>query len=200
MSAINKLDPYTAQAQNNTMTPQEKISGLKEIIKATKTAMLTTRSVDGQMHSRAMNPVAADSETQLTLTFIANNVSHKFEEIQNDSHVNISFLDPSTTNWASFSGKANIIENRDEIKKHWSSATSAWFGDLGDGVHKGDSNDPRISLIQVVPNEIRYWKTNKGKIGRELEVGVDAMIGRTAIPGELRTITEDEINLNQCLH
>ena len=59
-------------------------------------------------------------------------------------------------------------------------STSAWFDDLGDGVHKGDSNDPRISLIQVVPNEIRYWKINKGKIGS---------------PGELRTITQDEVSV-----
>ena len=69
------LDPYTSQAQNNEHTLQEKIDGnivsllsrhcltvyiigLKEIIKSTKTAMLTTRSADGQFHSRAMNPVA----------------------------------------------------------------------------------------------------------------------------------------------
>src|SRR6266567_1093891 len=77
--------------------------------------------------------------------------------------------------------------------------TSAWFGDLGDGVHKGDSNDPRISLIQVVPNEIRYWKTNKGRIGRSLEVGVGALTGRTASPGELRTITQDEVNISIAL-
>ncbi|KIM45383.1 hypothetical protein M413DRAFT_442053 [Hebeloma cylindrosporum] len=141
--------------------------------------MLTTRSADGQMHSRAMNPVAPDSETQLTLTFIANNVCHKFEEIQNDSHVNVSFLDPSTTNWASFSGHAKIINDREEIKKHWSST---------------------VSLIQVVPNEIRYWKTNKGKIGRALEVGIDALTGRTASPGELRTITQEDIALTQSLH
>jgi hypothetical protein len=31
----------------------------------------------------------------------------------------------------------------------------AWFGDLGDGVHKGDENDPRISLIEVTPDEVR---------------------------------------------
>jgi len=79
-SSIDKLDPYTAQAPNDTMTPQEKVaglarmltilscllsnlggcffSGLREIIHATQTAMLTTRSADGQIHSRAMNPVS----------------------------------------------------------------------------------------------------------------------------------------------
>ena len=36
-------------------------------------------------------------------------------------------------------------------------STSAWFGDLGDGIHKGDQNDPRVAVIKVVPEEIRYW-------------------------------------------
>ncbi|PPQ84586.1 hypothetical protein CVT25_015789 [Psilocybe cyanescens] len=180
MSNNNNLDPYTAQAQNNDVTPQEKIAGLKEIIKSTETAMLTSRSADGQFHSRAMSPVNP------------NNVSHKFEEIQHDSHVNVSFLNPTTTSWASFSGKAKVIQDRDEIKKYWSTATSAWFGDLKDGVHKGDSNDPRVALIQVIPDEIRYWYPTKGKVGRAIAIGVDAMTGKTSSPGELRTITSDE--------
>jgi len=46
--------------------------------------------------------LVADSETQLTLTFIGNNVSHKFDEIENDSHVNVSFLNPTSTSWASW--------------------------------------------------------------------------------------------------
>ncbi|KAF8160678.1 hypothetical protein B0H34DRAFT_795562 [Crassisporium funariophilum] len=196
----NALDPYTAQAQNNDITPQEKINGLKEIIKSTQTAMLTTRSADGQFHSRAMVPVAPDKDTQLTLIFIANNVSHKFEEIEHDSHVNVSFLNPDTTGWASFSGKAKVTQDRELIKKHFSVATSAWFGDLKDGVHKGDANDPRVAVIQVVPDEIRYWYPTKGKVGRAMEIATDALTGKTSSPGELRTITKQEISLTEGLH
>jgi hypothetical protein len=29
-----------------------------------------------------------------------------------------------------------------------------WFGDLGDGKHTGDYNDPRVAVIQVVPSEV----------------------------------------------
>ncbi|KAF9010667.1 hypothetical protein BDQ17DRAFT_1397328 [Cyathus striatus] len=189
MTTIATLDPYTAKAENTNLTPQEKINGLKEIIKETHTAMLTTRSADGEMHSRAMTPASPYSDTQLTLAFIANNVSHKFDEIQNDSHVNVSFYDTNTTNWASFSGKAKVTTDHETVKKYWSSSTAAWFGDLKDGVHKGDANDPRVAVIEVVPDEIRYWITTKSKIGRA-----------TSVPGELRTITKDEIQLTQGLH
>lgn len=71
-----KLDPYTTKAENNDLTPQEKIdgeqycekyiwnevftdpncAGLQPIIKASRTGMLTSRSRDGFLHSRAMTP------------------------------------------------------------------------------------------------------------------------------------------------
>lgn len=78
--------------------------------------------------------------------------------------------------------------------------TSAWFGDLKDGVHKGDANDPRVSIIQVTPDEIRYWYPTKGKVGRAVEVGISAVTSKTASSGELRTITKDEVQLTEGLH
>lgn len=74
-------------------------------------------------------------------------------------------------------------------------SSSAWFGDLKDGVHKGDAEDERIALIQVVPEEIRYWHATKGKLGTAVEAGLDAMTGGVTVPGELRTITSDEVRL-----
>jgi len=135
MSTANApLDPYTAQAEKNNVSLQEKINrephsafllliphlllDLKEIIESSKTAMLTTRAEDGQLHSRAMNPLArmsssdnaynhsfmfaAKSDTELTLSFFANNVTHKFDEIEQDPHVNVNFSNFSTTAWASW--------------------------------------------------------------------------------------------------
>jgi len=32
----------------------------------------------------------------------------------------------------------------------------AWFGDLGDGIHDGSGNDPRMALIEVKSNYITY--------------------------------------------
>ena len=71
---------------------------------------------------------------------------------------------------------------------------SAWFGDLGDGVHKGDENDPRVALIEVIPDEIRYWIATRGAVGRTIDIAVSAMTGKGAAPGELRTITKEEVS------
>ena len=61
----------------------------------------------------------AVEHNQVSLIFIGNRVTHKFDEIENDSHVNVSFYDPSTTNWASYAGRARISQDKDLIAKHW---------------------------------------------------------------------------------
>ena len=51
-SANVQLDPYTAhaEAEANTLTPQQKIDGLKHIVKQCKHGMLVTRSKEDVRH------------------------------------------------------------------------------------------------------------------------------------------------------
>ena len=77
---------------------------------------------------------------------------------------------------------------------HSLASLSSWFGDLKDGVHKGDEDDPRVAIIEVIPDEIRYWIATKGSITRALEVGVNTVTGGVSVPGELRTINSSEVS------
>jgi len=57
--------------------------------------------------------------------------------------------DSSTQNWVSITGEATTISNSDpRVKELYSPAIKAWFGDLGDGVHNGTYEDPRMTLIE----------------------------------------------------
>ncbi|CAL1707200.1 unnamed protein product [Somion occarium] len=190
------LDPYSTKAKDSgTHAPHEKVKALHDIVKKVKTGMLTTRSSDGSLHARAMAPAGPFSPHQVCLVFIANNASHKFDEIQNDAHVNVSFYDEHSTSWASYSGIARVSQDKAEIEKHWSHLTSAWFGDLGDGVHTGDQTDPRVSIIEVIPDSIRYWVATGSKVGRAANIATSAITGKAAAPGQLSTITKEEIQL-----
>jgi general stress protein 26 len=80
----------------------------------------------------------ASSETQLSLIFIANNRSHKFEELANESNVNVSFYDNKTTNWASFAGVAKVSQDKELISKHWSSTFVLFFCSSQNCEHKAD--------------------------------------------------------------
>lgn len=78
--------------------------------------MLTTRNPSGDLHSRAMAPA---STSGLVIDFIANGESGKFDELQHDPKVNVSFYDPSSTNWISLAGQAEIVNDKAEIEKLW---------------------------------------------------------------------------------
>lgn len=60
-------------------------------------------------------------------------------------------------------------------------------------MHEGNLNHLRVSIIEVVPDEIRLWYPTKEKVGRAVEIGVSAVTGELAAPGELHTITGDEV-------
>merc|ERR1711939_898601 len=66
----------------------------------------------------------------IDLIFHTNTESGKTNDIDSDSHINISFLN-SSGEWASVSGKASIVTDRDTVKKYYSPALKAWLGDLG---------------------------------------------------------------------
>ena len=82
--------------------------------------------------------------------FLANINSRKFDDIEENKIVNISFLNNSNMDWISLTGEVVTSSNDDpRIQEIHSKMVSAWFGNLGDGVHTGGPEDPRIQLIEV---------------------------------------------------
>jgi general stress protein 26 len=94
--------------------------------------------------------MAVAKRTGPDFLFLANTNSQKFDEIEQNKIVNLTFQNNSNTDWISITGEAVTSSNDDpRIKQVYSKQTSAWFGDLGDGVHTGGPEDPRIKLIEV---------------------------------------------------
>lgn len=84
--------------------------------------MLTTRSPEGLLHARAMSAAGTDG---LVFSFLANTDSGKFDDLTHDEQVNISWSSPSTTNWASAAGKAQVKKDPEAIKPLWNPAVKA---------------------------------------------------------------------------
>lgn len=106
----------------------------------------------------------------------------------------ITFQNSSSQDWVSITGEATTASNDDpRIKDVYSSTISAWFGDLGDGVHNGKAEDPRMALIEVRARYISYWKATVGTLGFLKEVGVATVTGQVADTGVLRELVEEDI-------
>src|SRR5215216_633474 len=93
----------------------KKIDELYELIEDIGTAMFTTRRNDGRLMSRPMatqkrNPIA-------DLWFVTDVESHKLEELEYDSNVNLGYFDTKTREWVSVSGTATISTDRAKIRE-----------------------------------------------------------------------------------
>ena len=86
------------------------------------------------------------------------------------------------------------MTDRDLVKKHYSPSLKAWLGDLGDGVHDGSANDPRIGIIRVKMVTAHYAIASKNLLGRVAEVAQGAVTGKPASVNKLREISEAEVN------
>lgn len=126
--------------------------------------------------------------------FLANHHSNKFADLEKDSTAQITFQNSSSQDWISISGKAVVTSNTDpRIKELYSTGTSAWFGDLGDGVHTGTADDPRMALIEIKSHYVAYWKSTVSSVGFIKEVAQASMQGKVANTGVQRQLTEEDL-------
>lgn len=129
------------------------------------------------------------------ILYLTNKNSRKFKDIAENKEVQVTIQDTKTQDWISITGTVATAENDDpRIKEIYSSGVSAWFGDLGDGVHDGTPNDPRMALIEVKSKYIVYWKKETSSLGFLKEVGTAALTGSVAQTGVHRELFEEDIS------
>jgi len=187
-------DPYKAANLDQDIPLAQKIEDLSHFISGCKFGMLTTRDANksGNLSSRCMALVAKENGG-IDLLFHCNNESGKTHDLSADPHVNVSFLN-ITGEWASISGVASVVSDRDLVKKHYSPQLKAWLGDLGDGIHDGTENDPRIGIIRVKMVTAPYSISSKNILGRIAEVAQGTVTGKVASVNKLREISEADVN------
>ena len=210
-------DPYKAKNLDEPSL-KEKVEALSTFISNSKFGMLTTR-IEGSklLTSRAMgvaaqvgfifppgthwsifnaDPKLFDSLQEtggIDLIFHTNTESGKTDDIEADPEVNVAFLN-STGEWASVSGEAKVIADRDAVRKYYSPELKAWVGDLGDGKHDGGPEDPRIAIIRVSARTATYAIAVGTSVGRAVEVVKGAVTGQAAKVNKLRELNEEDLN------
>ncbi|KAL3427493.1 protein bli-3 [Phlyctema vagabunda] len=184
-------DPYKEKNIDETSI-KEKVEDLSEFISASKFGMMTTRDDEtGALFSRCM-ALAAKENGGIDLIFHTNTESGKTDDLKSDSHINIAFLN-STGEWASISGHASILTDRETVKKYYSPALKAWIGDLGDGKHDGGPEDPRIGVIRVQAKTATYAVVRKNAVSRAAELAQGVITGKAPAVNKLRELNEQEI-------
>lgn len=189
--ADKPADPYREKNLDTESSVEDKVLGLLKFTQECKFGLMTTRDKStGMLVSRCM--AVAAHEQDVDLIFHTNKETGKAEEIIGDPHVNIGFLNNSG-DWASMSGVATIESDSEVIKKYYTSQLKAWLGDLGDKVHDGSQNDPRLGIIRVKTLTATYAVSQATAVGRGVEVAKGIVTGNAAKVNKLRELSEAEI-------
>lgn len=126
--------------------------------------------------------------------FLANKHSNKFSDLANNETAQLTFQNSSSQDWVSVSGTVVTTANDDpRIKDLYSKGTSAWFGDLGDGVHNGTHEDPRMAIIELKAKYISYWKSTVSSLGFVKEVAQASLTGSVADTGVQRQLVQEDV-------
>lgn len=122
--------------------PVERVWALVEKIGI---CMLVSRDGD-DLRAR---PMAAFFERdQNVIYFLTDAQSHKDEEIVRDQHVVLAFADTGSQTYLSLTGTAEISNDRDLVRKLWSTPAKAWWD---------SPDDPSIRVLKIVPKDAQYW-------------------------------------------
>ncbi|KAI9040814.1 blue light-inducible protein Bli-3 [Aspergillus affinis] len=192
-SNIQSADPYKEKSLEDPPLVQ-KIEDLVDFISETKFGMLTTKASDSDLLTSRCMALAGKEHGGIDLIFHTNLFSGKTLDLSiHPQETNMSFLDPVSGSWASISGTASIIADPAVVKKYYSPTLPAWLGDLGDGVHDGSPNDPRIGVIRLEAKTVTHMAARKGLLGRTVTTLKGAATGDVPAINSLREFTKEEL-------
>jgi general stress protein 26 len=152
------------------------LSTIAKLISASKIALVTTRTADGDLHSRPL--AVQEAEFDGDLWFFTPYPSPKTADIANDPHVNASF--ESGKGYLSIAGTASIVQDAAKIDELWTTDAEAWFPEGRD--------DPTVALLKVSADSAEYWSTDDPKVVTLFKVAKAAVGGGQPDVGENRTV------------
>ncbi|MES2514937.1 MAG: pyridoxamine 5'-phosphate oxidase family protein [Bacteroidota bacterium] len=167
MDSINKNQP---EDNHKDVSNAEAAKKIKQLVDKNPGCFFCTAISTGE--SQAARPMSVlKTDDNGTLWFMSANDSHKNKEILLDSKVHLYFQGSSHSDFMHLSGEASISEDKAKIKELWNPMLKVWFTE--------GENDPRISVIKVVPDIGYYWDTKHGKAVAGIKMMLGAMIGKT---------------------
>ena len=118
---------------------------LIEMARSFRTAMVTTRGLDGTPHARPMSVARIDDNG--AMWFATGVHSAKFSEIEANSQTAV--VMQSGLRFAAFSGIAEGVVDRQLTRMLWREAWRPWF--------PGGPTDPELKLMCVHLTHGEYW-------------------------------------------
>lgn len=136
---------------------EEALAALREIVNRIKVGMLTTQDAEGDLRSRPLQTLEADDQGRLW--FFVSASSPKIDEMRREhGTVCVSYADADKQDYASVSGRGEIVRDREKLQKLWSPWVKVWF--------PAGLDDPDLALLCVHIEKAEYWESPGSAVKR----------------------------------
>jgi general stress protein 26 len=119
---------------------------LLKLIHDYDTAIFTTVSPDGSLHSRPM--ATQKPQPDMDIWFVGRLDSTKIRDLEANPRINLAYYDKPSNGYVSISARVRLNRDRARIAEVWEADWKLWFP-LG-------KDDPDITLIIVEPEQAEY--------------------------------------------
>ena len=167
MDSINRNQPEVNRRDLSGLEARKRIRDMAEEAKTCFFCTANGTGADGGV--RPMSLLQADEAGHLW--FLSATDSHKNAELATNPDVKLYFQRSTHAGFMELDGTARVSQDRAKIKELWDFVLRTWFTEGED--------DPRISVIQVVPREGYYWDNKHGQAVAGAKMLVGAAIGKT---------------------
>jgi len=123
------------------------LARLAALVRQMKVGMLTTIEPDGSLRSRPLETLEIDAAGRLW--FFTQAHAPKSLEVQSENQVSLSYADPRDEDFASISGTARVVRDREKMQALWHSSLERWF--------PRGLEDPDLALLEVRIDKAEYW-------------------------------------------
>ena len=161
------------------LSEEEGIEKMKELAEDIRSCMFCTGVDSLPFETRPMSTLEVDE--QGNFWFFSGIDSNKNFEIMQDDQVQLIYAKPSSSQFMSVYGRAQISKSKQKIDKLWNNCAKAWF--------KEGKEDPDLSVICVRPEQVCYWDTKHGKMVSLLKIAVAAVTDKQmddGVEGKIR--------------
>ncbi len=167
MDSINANQP---EENRKDLLGKEAIEKIQELGKKANTCFFCTKIVTGNMIcTRPMSVQKIDDEGNFW--FLSAKDSHKNMELASDPSVQLLFKGSQYSDFLDIYGKAEISTDQSIIEELWEPMIKAWFTE--------GKEDPRITVIKVVPLKGYYWDNKHGNTVAFVKTMIGAAMGKT---------------------
>lgn len=139
---------------------------IAEMVKGTRFSMLTFTADNGHLHACPMT--AQEQEANGEIWYLGSKSSELVASVRTRPQVNVAFANPSDSDFVSFNGRLELVENAAKVEALWSDLYKAYY--------PAGQTDPDIQLLCFKPHGAHYWKGD-GKISTLFKMTKAAVTG-----------------------